>query len=394
MNTTAPFAVIGLGGAGGRIVARLAQMEAAKSLRLLALDTDRRALEATGLPETDRFLLGADWYKGAGCGGDVTNGQRAMGNARAALTEWLRGIAFVLVVGGLGKGTASGGAGVLQSIARKLDIPIAFQLTLPFSIEGYTPRHIAEETLRQELLPVADAVWCIPNDLLFSTLPSTTSLEDAFRFSDTENARTALALTGILRYGGLLSVQMADFSALLKQKKSVCSLGSGFATTMEHGEARCSAALEQLLESPLLGGREKLASADAVVVSLLGGADLSIGETREALAALGRFTRPDAKLLVSAGTTAELNGAVQLVALAIYYDPLDAPEQQKTAENAVVRPRPGRRRSDPVNDMMDDLPLETFTKGIMEQTLPVMHNNEDLDIPTYQRRRISLDIGQ
>ena len=395
MNAEAPFTVLGLGSAGVRIVGELSRFQAASALRLLAVDTDQSELAASPLSETQKLLLGGEWYKGLGCGGDVTTGQRAVGNARSALTELLRGSGFLLVVGGLGKGTASGGVGVIQSIARKLELATAYQLTLPFTIEGHSRRRIAEDTLRQELLPVEETVWCIPNDLLFSVLPSTTPLADSFRLSDQENARAALALSAILRCGSLLPVSPADFAALLKRRKSFCSLGTGTGSGAEDGANRCTAALERLLESPLLGGREKITGADAVVISLLGGESLELGEARQALDAAARLVRPETRLLVSAGTTPEFGDTVQLTILTVKFDQVEESEQKLTAPAAApARTRaPRKPRTTTVDDLIDELPLETFTKGVMERTQPVFYHNEDLDVPTYQRRRVPIDPG-
>ena len=40
------------------------------------------------------------------------------------------------------------------------------------------------------------------------------------------------------------------------------------------------------------------------------------------------------------------------------------------------------------------LPMDVVTRGIMEKTVPVIWEGENLDIPTFQRRGIVVDTGK
>lgn len=388
------FTILGLGGAGCRILNELAVPAGELGVRLLAVDSDLAQLNATNVPPSNRLLLGGEWYKGLGCGGDRTTGQRAAGSARAALTELLRGTTFLLVVGGLGRGTLSGGAGVVQSIARRLEIPVAFQLTYPFANEGHTRRRNADTTLREELLPLAETVWCIPNDLLFTELPPTARLDEAFRLSDRSNAQVALALTAMLRHPGQLTVSAADFSALIKRRKNFCAVGVGTGSAAADGENRCLTAWEKVLSSPLLGGREKINTADAVVISLLGG-NLTVGETKQALDVAAAMIPEHAQTLVGVGDVPAFGDLVRMTVMAVKFEvpAPDAPDNL-SAPAVPARGRRGKVALPVADDPQGELPFDNFTKGIMEKTLPVIENGEDLDIPTYQRRRVMIDTGE
>lgn len=115
----------------------------------------------------------------------------------------------------------------MLSVARKLEIPTLFFVSLPFTLEGHSKRKIAEDTVKEELLGLADAVICLPNDLLFSVLESTTPLSNAFKLADQELSRTVLALTMVLLHGNLLAADFGNFITLLRRKKSFCSIGVG-----------------------------------------------------------------------------------------------------------------------------------------------------------------------
>ncbi len=392
--------VLAIGGAGCRIVRFLASSELAANLRFRALDTDAGGLESSGLPPESCLLAGARWRNGRGCGGSVIDGQRAVAHERAAIEQLIAGAPLLLVVGGLGGGTASGGAPVVLSVARKLGIPTMFLMTLPFTLEGHSKRKIAEDTVKNELLDLADAVICLPNDLLFSVLESTTPLSEAFRLADGEVSRTVLALTAVLRHGNLLAPDFSSFVTLLKRRKSYCSIGVGVAESAKDGEARGEAALERLLHSPLLGGAEKLGAADAVIFSLLAGPELSIGETRQLLELAGRSCRPEARLVVGAASGEEWRGMLQLCAVTIRFDAESeiAEVMHKTAERTPRRTRENRGGAVAASEgeaLQLNLPLqEPVSKGIMEKTAPVFWGNEDLDIPTYARRNAMIDNGK
>ncbi len=391
----APITVLGLGGAGCRAVGALEKLAPGR-LRLLAVDTDRAALENCPIPEANRLLAAADWRGGRGCGGNVLDGQRALARERSALESLLTGTPLLRVGGGLGGGTASGGAGIVLSVCRKLDLPTLFLLTLPFTLEGHSKRRVAEETLRNELLEMADAVLTLPNDLLFSVLPGTTPLSEAFALADREIAGTALALTAVLRQGNLLAVNFTDLVAVLRRRKSFCSLGVGIAASGEaaDGTGRCQLALERMLQSPLLGGVDKLTGADAVIFSLIGGDSLALGETRQVLEQAGTFVRPEAKLFAGASTESGFGENVQLCALTIKFDA--AEEVESTLAGGPVRKnRPARKAAAPAVEVEQlKFALDTLSKGMMDKTTPVIWNGEDLDFPTFQRRNVMIDTGK
>ena len=281
----------------------------AESVRLLALDTDRASLEATGLPAEDQLLAGELWRGGRGCGGSDLDGQRAVAHERPRLENVLRDSKFLLVLCGLGGGTASGGAQVVTSVAAKLKLPNLFLVTLPFMLEGPRRRNLAEKVLI-DLFDVADAVVTLPDDLLFSTLPGDVPLAAAFEMADRECAGTALALSAVLGAGNLLNADMASLTALLKRRKSLCSIGIGIVRGEDGSPAEETPEklVSGMLASPLLGGPQVLKAADAAVVSMLGGADLSLGDVKNTLELVAKYLPAGAEQLTAASSRPDWQG--------------------------------------------------------------------------------------
>ncbi len=390
------IAVMALGGAGCRVLRALSGNPLAAHLRLLAVDTDEGALRYSKVAEENCLLAGARWRRGRGCGGSAIDGQRAVAHERGVLERMIGSPDLLVVVGGLGGGTCSGGAQVILSVARKLDVPVIFLLTMPFTLEGHSKRHLAEETVKGDLVSIADAVLCLPNDLLFSVLDANTPLTDAFRLADAELSRTVLALTSVLRHGNLLASDFGTFMTLVRRRKSYCSIGVGAAMRAEAGEQCNQLAMERLLASPLLGGADRLKTADAVVFSLLGGPELALGESKELLELVWRRPGAQSEVVVGPATSPEWAGMVQLCAVTVKFDAAaELPEKEVlTMERAGRRSRAG---SAVVTDDVEqpDLPsFEVVSRGIMEKTTPVIWRGENLDVPTFKRRNVLIDDGK
>ena len=284
---------------------------------------------------------------------------------------------------------------MVLSVAARLKLPNFFIVTLPFMLEGYRRRNLAERVLSESLFEISDAVVSLPDDLLFSTLTGDTPLARAFELADRECAGTVLALSAILSSGNLLNADPASFTTLLKRRKCQCSIGVGIV----QGEAELAAEdvpeklVSGVLASPLLGGPQVLRSADAVVVSMLGGGELSLGEVRNTLELIGRYIPEHAQQLTAASARPDWSGSRQLCVLAIKYDeapPIpEPPAGRRSAARSERSPEGPAEKPEQLT-----LQFETVSKGIMERTTPVMWNNEDLDEPAFKRRNAVIDDGR
>ena len=104
-NTTnnSKVLVLGLGGAGGRVVQTLSSLPEAAGLMLAVFDTDRNALEnLTALPEECKVLCDTQWLLGQGSGGDSIKGQRALFRESSRLQAVINQADLLIITGGLG----------------------------------------------------------------------------------------------------------------------------------------------------------------------------------------------------------------------------------------------------------------------------------------------------
>lgn len=302
------------------------------------------------------------------------------------------------MTGGLGGGTATGGVRTLASVAREEGIPTVFLLTTPFSFEAHSRRKNAEDCLR-EILPVADVVLTMPNDLLFSKLPPDTPAENAFATSAYEMASTVVGIASVLRCRDLIGTDFATFMRALHKRRASCGIGVGVAENSD-GLDRCALALTRMLDSPFLGGNDAMKRADAAIVTLTGGPDLELGELKRSLELAAGVLPKNVELLSGADVCEEAAGSVQMTAVIFQYAPESkpAPMPRHTQASAPAAapaasdelPLPFSAASNNVEEV--ELGLQSYDKGVFEKPAVRFHE-EDLDIPTYQRRNIRIDKG-
>jgi len=391
MNNPEDVLILGLGGAGCRVVASL--LASGSPFELGAIDTDKAALEPFEEKAVKCIRAGSGWTwrEGCGCGGDAIRGEQAVARERHAITRMMDGKKLIVTVAGLGGGVATGGVRTIASVARSLEIPAVFLLTTPFSFESFAKRKNADECI-DELLPVADIVMRIPNDLLFSMLPSETPFEEAFAKSCGELARSASGVAAMLNCENMLNSDYAGFMAALKGRKCSCGLGVGISEGSE-GLDRCGIAVERLLESPFLGGVSKLEHTDAAIITVSGGADLQIGEIKRIFEIIRGMLPENANLLTGVNISESVMDRVQVTAVGIKYEQVQQPmRKEKPWENPPSRPETPETVSSASLEQ-GVFELHTFSKGAFTNVAPTLYKGEDLDIPTFQRREIAIDKG-
>ncbi|MBQ9337648.1 MAG: hypothetical protein IJS14_10185 [Lentisphaeria bacterium] len=382
--------IVALGGCGAKTLNAFARLPGSGSCRTLLLETDKEsASRCTAAGEILRAEASWATRTGLGCGGDPMAGERAFSRERTKLTQLLSGNDFVIVTGGLGGGTATGGVRAVASVLRTLSIPAVFMLTTPFSFESYTRRSHAEQCVN-DLFDLVEVLIPLPNDLLFSSLPPDIEAESAFEKAAFELAASVFGTAELFRSRKLLGPDYAEFAATLKKARNTCSFGCGRAS-QEDGLDRCAIALERMLESPFLGGMDRLSSCNALIVTMTGG-DLQLGEMKRTLENLTSFL--PAGIQVSAGATInpDYGDRIQLSAIAVHYEQTARKSEaaQPGQDSLWSAPRKAENKDSFEQGLLN---LQSYSKGIFSNCPPVKYKDEDLDIPTFQRRGITIDKG-
>ncbi|GEM_PF-390970 len=389
--------VLGIGRCGLRVLNNLPGNGTAPWLDTLAIDTDSAMLDASRA--NHKINASADWSSktSVGCGGDILRGERAIYHERHNIMSILQGHDLLIVTGGLGGGTGTGGIRALGSIAKSSGVPSIYVVTQPFSFESYSRRKNADDCVN-ELLPLADVMITLPADLLFSTmLSANAAVSEAYDAASQEIAGIVSGIAAVLRGNEIIGTNVATFMSALKERKAICGVGIGRATSHD-GLDRCALALRRMLESPFMGGKESMDRTDAVILTVIGGNDLTIAELKRTLELASGLFPKNIELTVGASTSETMNGVIQISAVIIKYAPEDAPK--KAIRKSVIPSEPVLPISAMPQSSFRDGPLESpelqlqiFDRGVFDAHPSVRFHDLDLDVPTYQRRNIKIDKG-
>ena len=381
--------VLGIGGAGVKTLKYLSNLRGSKWLNLAVADADDNALNQAALENS--FPVGTEWTYGLGCGGDPMRGASAFAHpTQKDIEKFISGSSMLIVTGGFGGGAATGGAPIVGRLAKRLKIPTIFLMTMPFAFEGHSRHEIATGGLKL-LLPDANFVIPIPNDILFSSLQSDAPARQAFSMVDESLSHAILGLTEVMRCDNLLSTDFSDFESILGNKKTICRIGLGLAGA-EDGKNRCNLAIERLLDSPLLGGESSLTEADAVIVTVIGGSDLEIGEMKQSLEIMLNLIRKECRVFTGINTDSLYDEQIFITLLAVTYD--DKKLKPKIEEKKQTQQWFTASSEDEKKPLLQpELGFQSQSRGHFSKTSKNVVDSEDLDIPPFQRMDIILDKG-
>jgi cell division protein FtsZ len=255
-----------------------------------------------------------------------------------------------------------------------------------------------------------------------------TSVLDTFRLSNELLSGGVANVWRVMAHKGLIEIHFSDLCTLLKDRHAE----SAFASAEASGSARSREVMDKLLAHPMLDGGRMLAESEAVLVSLIGGPDLTMAEVNRVMEHInGKCAK--AQIIMGAGideafrdrltvTIVAARQTESLPARAGIDESLhaDAAQPRENMDDRLVDrpevPRSGSRFVPPPPSLSPDkmeqiaarqtgsrprrassklrqttLPLEIISKGRFDKSEPTIYKGEDLDVPTYIRRGIALN---
>jgi cell division protein FtsZ len=387
---------------------------------VVAINTDPQELDQAGAAE--KLLLETRVLRGLGSGGDPERGSAVAEEHSAKLKSLCEGIDVVVLVAGLGGGTGTGISPVLARVAKEQGALVLGLITLPFDCEGTRRQELAQEGL-QELKEAADGVICLPNQKVFKLIDENTSALDTFKLINELLADAVRGLWRLLTYNSLIEIHFENLCELLRDRHTK----SAFAVAEAMGATRSREVVDKLLQHPLLDGGELMGRSQAVLVSLIGGPDLAMAEINRVMNDI-KAKCPNAQLIMGAALDPGFHERLAVMLVATYEAPgHSGPEgvvrgQAEQFEghlldrSSTVRPgsrfvppppvlppeevrqllarqgRGGRLRKISSKMRQGQLPLEIISKGRFDKSEPTIYKGEDLDVPTYIRRGVSLEL--
>jgi cell division protein FtsZ len=417
--------IIGVGTAGSAMVDQLNREEFAAA-GFAFVNTDSSGPSGP----TKQILLDTTPVRGLGTGGDPERGRKLAEENFNQLKVLTAETEVVFLVAGLGGGAGSGVLPVLARAARESGALVLAFVTLPFDCEGNRRQQQAQQALAQLQL-TCDGVLCLPNQKAFQLLDAKLSFLETFRATTRLLTEGVRGVWRLLMHRGLIQIHFEELCALLREQHGE----SYFATVEATGADRTTELLGKISPHPLLDGGQALAGAASVLVSILGGPDLSMADVNqlmqdvsarcpqarvimgaavddnfsERLAVTLIATRPSAAALAKASAPKSPEVETPVTA-AEFGAELLHPTEVERPKTRIVPPAPTlsleqreeiiskhtgkasrtRKQTGP-RMRQTTLPLDIVNKGRFDKSEPTIYKGEDLDLPTYVRRGVALN---
>jgi cell division protein FtsZ len=369
-NHTESFArikVVGVGGGGCNAVNRMIE-EGMPGIEFVAVNTDGQALLLS--KAQTRVRIGDKLTRGMGSGGDPEIGRKAGEESAEELYEVLRGTDMVFVTAGIGGGTGTGAAPIVAQVAREVGALTIGVVTRPFGFEGARRNQNAEAGIAR-LKEQVDTLIVIPNDRLLQVVDKRASLNDAFRTADDVLRQGISGISELITVPGLINLDFADVRTIMSE---------GGAALMAVGEAsgenRAQAAAEAAITSQLLD--ITIDGARGILFNITGGPNLSLFEVNTAAAIIKETAHPDVNLIFGAVIDPDMGDGIRITVIATGFD-------RKGMPRRMLRTRPGMQPQQQSAGVAGQLQVPQQQENELQ---PANFNTEDLDIPTFLRKRV------
>ncbi len=191
-----------------------------------------------------------------------------------------------------------------------------------------------------------DTLIVIPNQNLFRVANEKTTFADAFAMADQVLYSGVACITDLMVKEGLINLDFADVRSIMGEMGKAM-MGTGEAS----GEKRAVMAAEAAIANPLLD-ETSMKGARGLLISITGGADLTLYEVDEAASRIRQEVDEEANIILGATFDAALDGVVRVSVVATGIDkaaiekiePIAQAARAEIPSRAALAPRLGRRR--------------------------------------------------
>ena len=324
--------VVGVGGAGGNAVNNMINADL-DGVDFLVANTDGQALAHSLAPR--KIQLGTAVTQGLGAGSKPDVGRAAAEESIESVMSELADCNMVFITAGMGGGTGTGAAPVIAKAARERGILTVGVVTKPFDFEGQRRMAQADAGI-EEMQAFVDTLIVIPNQNLFRLANERTTFADAFHIADTVLHQGVAGVTDLMIKPGQINLDFADIRAVMSEMGKAM-MGTGEAS----GEGRATQAAESAINNPLLDDIT-MQGAQAVLINVTGGMDMTLFEVDEAANRIRREIDSDAVIIFGSTFDEKLDGVMRV---SIVATGIDANSAQRTRTQPTITPILTPRRS-------------------------------------------------
>ena len=321
-NNNVRIKVVGVGGAGGNAVLRMARSRL-ESVQFLAVNTDVQALSRIKALPT--FAIGPNTTKGMGAGGNADVARKAAKESQDQMSQLLEGQDMVFVTAGMGGGTGTGAAPLIADLARRHGALTVGVVTRPFSFEGAHRSSVADRGI-QQIRQKVDTLIVVDNDRLLTSLDGVVSLDKAFQAADEVLRQGVQGISELITVPGLINVDFADVRTVIRDGgPAFMAIGEG------KGKHAATDAVEMALRNPLFD--MPVHGASGILLNIKGGRDLKLAQVEEVAGIVCRAAMGEANVILGVAQDRKWSKgvAVTLLATGLAQKPVEPAESPEIA---------------------------------------------------------------
>jgi cell division protein FtsZ len=439
--------MVGLGQTGAAVCDQIV-LHGRSSQDLWVFDSDQQTIEGSVAP--NRRLLGRDLVHGLGCGGDIGLAREVVALEENRLAPVAHDCDFLILVLGLAGATGVALAEYFIEEGRKAGAKVIVVGVQPFAFEGPARREKAIQAIG-DLRREADSVLVFSHDRLTDDPDVVKNIRRGFHLMQQLMAQALQALAQVVCKRGLIQLSFADVRSLYGRYAGTEVLENCWTAHVEGDiHDRTEDLIEQLLESPLLADESIWKHIDHAILTVGGCRDLGLSDVQEMVGALKSRLPIKIPVATSASLDDESHEKVRLTLLLAMTAPVQvdaaveapqaarppaparplaetAPLPEVTKPQASVKPKAARPAAAPkpkpvivesengpeeietvplplppvtaqakpaprYKAKQEEMQFEAPTRGRFEKTHETLHNGENLDQPTFRRRRLAIRL--
>jgi cell division protein FtsZ len=309
-SQVAKMKVVGVGGGGGNAVNRMID-ERLEGVEFISVNTDAQALRTSKADY--KIQIGRKLTRGLGAGARPEIGRQAIEENKSEVAELVQGADMVFVTCGMGGGTGTGAAPVVAQLARESGALTVGIVTKPFLFEGRRRMRQAETGI-SEMRKNVDTMIVVPNERLLAVVGKGIPFQDALKKADEVLLHATQGISSLITSTGIINVDFADVRTIM-QNGGAALLGTGTG----RGDNRALESAQMAISSPLLDNIS-IAGATGVLINIIGGDDLTLGETTQINDIIHDAVGDDAEIIFGAVTDPAMQGEIRVTVIATGFD--------------------------------------------------------------------------
>jgi len=301
--------VVGVGGAGGNAVDRMARAGVA-GVEFVVVNTDAQALGQNRAPA--RVQIGKTLTRGLGTGAKPELAREAVREDEEEIRQLLAGARLVFVTAGMGGGTGTGAAPEVARLAREAGALTVGVVTRPFHFEMRPRMRRAEEGIAA-MREHVDSLIVVNNQRLMSIVDQHLNLRDAFTVADEVLLSAVRGISDLITIPGLMNLDFADVREVMGVPGEAL-MGVGLAE-LGNGSYGAHLAAEQAISSPLLD-EYSVRGARRLLVNITGGESMSLMDVNDAMQTIAEAVGDDAEIFLGAVTDPAMADSISVTVIA------------------------------------------------------------------------------